>query len=49
MQLLGDVDINWDAPCREAEFIRWEKNTHRNFKANKITDHESQAGILWYL
>ena len=35
MSVLGDVKLNWDASHREAELLRWKKNAHRNFKANK--------------
>ena len=47
MPVLGDVNFNWQAQCRKVEFIRWKKNAHRNFTANKNTDQESQAAFLW--
>ena len=47
MPVLGDLKFNWDKSCREAEFIRWKKNAHRNLKINKKkTDKECQVAFL---
>ena len=46
MPATGNVKFDWDALCREAEFMRWIGNVQRNFKANKNTDKESQVAFL---
>ena len=47
MSVIGNVKFNWDASCREAEFLRWKKNACKNFKTNKKTEKESQGAFLW--
>ena len=44
--VLGDVKFNWDVSCREADFMRWKKNVHRNFKTNINTERKSQAAFF---
>ena len=46
MPLLSNAELNLDASCREAEFMQWKLNAHRDLKANKNTDKESQAALL---
>ena len=46
MPALGVVKLNWVVSCKEAEFIRWKKHAHRNFKAKKNNDKENQEAFL---
>ena len=46
MSILGQPKFNWEAPCREAEFLRWEETAHINFEGNGNNDTKRQAAFM---
>ena len=46
MTLLGQLKFNWEAPCREAEFLRWEETACMNFKGNGNNDTKRQVAFM---
>ena len=46
MPIFGQLKFNWEAPYREAEFLRWEETAHINFKGNGNNDTKRQAAFM---
>ena len=38
--------FNWEAPCREAEFLRREETAHINYESNDNNDTKRQAAFI---
>ena len=45
MPTVGNPIFNWNAPCLEQEFIRWEDVVDDNFRVNK-TENEFKAALI---
>ena len=45
MSIIGNPILNWNAPCLEQEFIRWEDVVDDNFRVNK-TENEFKAALI---
>ena len=46
MPVLGQPKFSWEAPCRDAEFLRWEEIAHINFEGNGNNDTKRQVVFM---
>ena len=45
MPIKGQPKFNWEAPCREAEFLRWEEIAPISFEGNGNNETKRQAAF----
>ena len=46
MPILSQPKFNWETPCRQAEFLRWEETAHINFEGNGNNGTKRQVAFM---